>query len=101
MAKATKKTTAQLIANPAWRKNVKDVDLQKARPDLYQKRLAKRKVDQENATLYNPNAILSGAPLRSAVKGLVDADINPQLSAYDRAIGDVGAQTTARQATSN
>lgn len=52
-------------------------------PDQQKIRTARIRAYQ-NRTLYNPLAQLSGNQLRSAVNQIVNAQINPQLSALDR-----------------
>jgi hypothetical protein len=85
---ARNKRVAQLAANPGTRSKIPTALL----PARYQAgRKTAQRIATENATLYNPAAILSGKDLRSAVKGEVDAQINPQLDAFDRTIKNLGS----------
>jgi hypothetical protein len=72
------------LANPGERAKISDADLEKYAPDLAKKRAYNKKRAGENATLYNPNALLSGEDLRTAVKGEVDSELNPQVGAANR-----------------
>jgi hypothetical protein len=63
-------------------------------PAQQKMRVVARQRKAENQTLYNPNALLSGDTLRRAVKSEVDAQINPQLAAYDRQTAQLRQQGT-------
>lgn len=85
---ARNKRIAILARNPGTRASIPTKFL----PAQYQaSRAHHQQVAKENATLYNPAAILSGNDLRGAVKSEVDSQINPQLGAFDRAISNLGA----------
>jgi hypothetical protein len=85
---ARNKRVAALAANPGSRSKIPTALL----PVKYQAgRKTAQRIAKENATLYNPAAILSGNDLRGAVKSEVDLQINPQLGAFDRAIRNLGA----------
>jgi hypothetical protein len=85
---ARNKRVAALAANPGTRSKIPTALL----PAQYQAgRKTAQRVARENTTLYNPSAILSGSDLRNAVKSEVGLQIDPQLSAFDRAIKNLGA----------
>jgi hypothetical protein len=85
---ARNKRIAILARNPGTRASIPTKFL----PAKYQAlRTHNQQVAKENATLYNPAAILSGNDLRGAVKSEVNSQINPQLGAFDRAIQNLGA----------
>lgn len=84
---ARRKRIAQLVSNPGTRAAVPTKFL----PAKYQKaRLTAQRMKQENATLYNPGAVLSGNDLRNAVKSEVNLQINPQVDAFTRSIQSLG-----------
>src|SRR5688572_26308746 len=86
---ARNRRVAELAKNPGARSKIPTALL----PDRYKAaRNAAQKVNTEKATLYNPAQVLSGTDLRGAVKSAVDLEINPQLSAYDRNIGQLTSQ---------
>lgn len=88
MANFIPASVANKLKNPGERSKISNADLKKYAPALY----AKRVRNNENATLYNPNALLSGESLRTAVKGAVDAELNPQVAAKTREATDLASQ---------
>lgn len=86
---ARNKRVAALAGSPGTRSKIPTALL----PAKYRAgRIQAQKIKTENATLYNPAQILSGNDLRGAVKGIVNAQINPQLGAFDRGIKSLTGQ---------
>lgn len=80
------------LANPGERSKVSDADLKRYAPDLFAKRQYNVRRANENATLYNPNALLSGESLRTAANASAAADLNPAIAAKGREAYDLGSQ---------
>jgi len=75
-----------LAANPGTRAAIPDKYL----PAQYKAgRATAARIKQENATLYNPTAILSGNDLRKSVEAEVNQQINPKISAFDQSIAQL------------
>ena len=85
---ARRKRIAVLAKNPGTRSSIPDKYL----PAQFKAaRATAQRVKTENATIYNPTAVLGGNDLRNAVKSEVDLNLNPQIAAYDKNIKDLGA----------
>lgn len=89
---ARNKRVAALAANPGSRSKIPTALL----PAKYQAgRKTAQRIAEENATLYNPAQILSGNDLRKSVRGLVSAQIDPQVAAFSQGIKTITGQRNA------
>lgn len=75
------------LSDPGRRSTIPDRYLKQLSPHHYAVRLHNRKVKQENATIYNPTAVLSGKALHDLVSKLAGLEIDPQISATNKELG--------------
>lgn len=71
------------LTDPGKRSTIPDAALKQLSPGLFQKRLTNRRVKQENATTYNPMALLSGDSLRKTAMLLASQQYDPQIQSAE------------------
>lgn len=71
------------LTDPGKRSTIPDAYLKRLNPGLYQKRLTNRRITQENATTYNPMAMLSGDSLRKTAALFASQQYDPQIQSAE------------------
>lgn len=69
----------KLLTDPGKRSTIPNAYLQRLNPGLFQKRQTNARIKQENATTYNPMAMLSGDSLRRTAALLTNQEFDPQI----------------------
>lgn len=85
------------LNDPGRRSTIPDAYLKALSPALFARRQANQKAAYNDATLYNPTALLSGKSLRTAASTLAGLEIDPQIAAAQQDSKLTGANYAALQ----